>query len=157
MYASGGLKNMIDGVKVKRLKVIPDDRGRLMEILREDEEIFKRFGQVYMTTALPGIVKAWHYHKKQTDNFTCVHGKMRLALYDGRPGSKTFKEINEFIVSLEEPVLVQIPPLVYHGFKCEGAVEAIVINTVTYPYNPKEPDEFRIDAFDNDIPYDWKR
>jgi dTDP-4-dehydrorhamnose 3,5-epimerase-like enzyme len=29
---------MIDGVKIKRLKVIPDERGRLMEILRSDDE-----------------------------------------------------------------------------------------------------------------------
>ena len=55
---------MIDGVKVKKLKIIPDDRGRLMEILRADDGIFKKFGQVYMTTAFPGVVKAWHYHKK---------------------------------------------------------------------------------------------
>ena len=79
---------MIEGVSVKKLKVIPDDRGRLMEILREDDPIFRRFGQVYMTTAYPGIIKAWHYHKKQTDSFTCVHGAMRLALYDPRPGSR---------------------------------------------------------------------
>ena len=53
---------MIEGVKVKKLKVMPDDRGRLMEILRSDDEIFQKFGQVYMTTAFPGIVKAWHFH-----------------------------------------------------------------------------------------------
>lgn len=80
---------MIDGVKVKKLKVIPDERGRLMEILRRDDEIFKKFGQVYATTAYPGVVKAWHYHKKQTDNFTCVSGAIRLALYDARPNSNT--------------------------------------------------------------------
>ena len=148
---------MIEGVKVKKLKVIPDDRGRLMEILRLDEEIFLKFGQFYMTTAYPGVVKAWHYHKRQTDNFTCVSGKMRLALYDSRPKSKTFKEINDFIISLEEPLLVQIPPLVYHGFKCVGSTEAMVINTVTRPYDSKRPDEYRIDAYDNDIPYDWRK
>ncbi len=65
---------MIDGVKVKALKVIPDERGRLMEMLRADDEIFLRFGQVYMTTAYPGAVKAWHYHKKQFDHFVVVPG-----------------------------------------------------------------------------------
>jgi len=148
---------MIEGVRTKKLKVIPDERGRLMEILRVDDDIFEKFGQVYMTTAYPGIVKAWHYHKLQTDNFTCVHGKMRLALYDSRENSPTFKEVNEFLITLDEPLLVQIPPLVYHGFKCVGEEEAIVINTVTKPYNHKEPDEERVDAFDNDIDYDWKR
>lgn len=148
---------MIDGVKVKKLKVIPDDRGRLMEILRRDDEIFQKFGQVYMTTAFPGVVKSWHYHRLQTDNFTCVSGKIRFALYDARGESPTHKEVNEFIISPENPILVQIPPLIYHGFKCIGTSEAIVINTVTEPYNYKNPDEYRVDAYKNDIPYDWKR
>ena len=146
---------MIDGVKVKKLKVIPDDRGKLMEILRSDDGFLKKFGQVYMTTALPGVVKAWHYHKKQDDNFTCISGKMRLALYDARKGSPTHGEVNDFVVSLDEPMLVHIPKMVYHGFKCVSENEAVVINTVTVPYSNKEPDEYRVDAFENDIPYDW--
>jgi len=148
---------MIHGVKVKQLKVIPDERGRLMEILRRDDEIFKRFGQVYMTTAKPGIAKAWHYHKKQDDYFTCIRGKMRLGLYDARRSSPTYKEVNEFIVSLEDPMLVVIPKGVYHGFKCISEDEAVVINTPTLPYNRENPDEHRVDAYDNSIPYDWKK
>jgi dTDP-4-dehydrorhamnose 3,5-epimerase len=148
---------MIDGVKVKKLKVIPDDRGRLMEILRCDDGVFQKFGQVYMTTALPGVVKAWHYHALQDDNFTCVHGKMRLALYDSRKGSPTYGEVNDFTVSLDDPMLITIPKMVYHGFKCVGDVEAVVINTPTLPYNRAKPDEYRVDAYDNDIPYDWRK
>ena len=96
---------MIQGVKVKELKVITDERGRLMEIMRADDTIFEKFGQTYMTTAFPGVVKAWHYHKKQDDNFTCVHGKMRLALYDARKDSPTYGEINDFIISPDKPKL----------------------------------------------------
>lgn len=148
---------MIKGVKVKRLKVIPDERGRLMEILRADEGIFQKFGQVYMTTAKPGIVKAWHGHRFQTDNLSCVFGKIRLALYDAREGSSTFKEVQDFFVDLESPLLVQIPAGVLHGFKCIGDQEAIVINTPTLPYNYAEPDEYRTDPYENDIPYDWRK
>ncbi len=148
---------MIEGVKVKKLKIIPDDRGRLMEILRSDDDIFQEFGQVYMTTAFPGVVKAWHYHKKQTDNFTCISGEMRLGLYDAREGSPTFGQAEEYEISLEDPCLVQIPAEVYHGFKCISDSEAIVINTVTKPYDPNEPDEYRVDPYDNDIPFDWKK
>ncbi len=148
---------MIDGVKVKQLKIVPDERGRLMEILRADDEIFKKFGQVYMTTAFPGVVKAWHCHRKQDDNFTCVYGKMRLALYDAREKSPTYKEVNDFIISLETPMLVHIPRNVYHGFKCVSDTEALVINTVTIPYNYKNPDEYRLDPYENDIPYDWRK
>lgn len=148
---------MIKGVKVKKLKIIPDERGRLMEILRSDDKIFEKFGQVYMTTTYPGVVKAWHYHRKQDDNFVCVHGKISLALYDARKKSPTYKEINEFILSLEDPILVTIPKMVYHGFKGIAEGESIVINTVTLPYNHKNPDEFRVDPYDNDITYDWRR
>lgn len=148
---------MIKDVQVKKLKIIPDERGRLMEILRSDEDIFKQFGQVYITTAYPSIVKAWHYHKLQDDYFTCICGTMKLALYDSRPDSPTYKEINEFIISLDDPLLVKIPKDVYHGFKCISEKEAIVINVPTEPYNHKNPDEYRLDAFDNYIPYDWRK
>ncbi len=148
---------MIHGVKIKKLKVIPDERGRLMEILRCDDDIFEKFGQVYMTTAKPGVVKAWHYHKKQNDNFACVHGKIRLALYDARKTSPTRGETNEFTLSLEEPILVRIPKLVYHGFKCISDCEAVVINTPTRQYDHKKPDEYRVAADDKDIGYDWER
>jgi dTDP-4-dehydrorhamnose 3,5-epimerase len=78
---------MIDGVKVKQLKAISDERGRLMEMLRADDEIFEKFGQAYMTTVYSGVVKGWHYHKKQLDNFVCVKGMIKLVLYDGREKS----------------------------------------------------------------------
>lgn len=148
---------MIQGVKIKQLKVFPDGRGKLMEILRCDDEIFQKFGQVYFTTAYPQVAKAWHYHKKQDDHFCCIKGKMRLALYDARKTSKTYREINEFELSLENPLLVRIPKKVYHGFKCTSDEEAVVINVPTVAYNRDNPDEYRIDVFDNDIPYDWRK
>jgi len=69
---------MIQGVQIKQLKVIPDERGRLMEMLRADDKLLEKFGQVYMTTAYPGVVKAWHYHKKQWDHVVCVRGMMKV-------------------------------------------------------------------------------
>src|SRR6266487_6693992 len=64
---------LIKDVKVKKLNVIPDERGRLTEILRSDDsEFFTKFGQVYVSTTYPDVVKAWHYHKVQIDNFVCV-------------------------------------------------------------------------------------
>ena len=148
---------MIQGVEIKKLKVMKDERGKLMEILRSDDKIFAKFGQVYFTTAYPGTTKAWHYHKKQDDHFCCIAGLMRLALYDARPKSRTRGEIQDFELGLDNPQVVKIPKGVYHGFKCISQEEAIVINVPTYPYNPAKPDEYRIDAFDNAIPYDWRK
>ena len=148
---------MIDGVRTKELHVIPDERGRLMEILRCDEEMFENFGQVYMTTAYPGVVKAWHYHKLQIDHFAAVKGMMKVVLYDGREGSPTQGEINEFFIGEHKPLLIQIPKGVYHGFKCISETEAIVVNIPTMPYNCNEPDEYRVDPHSGEIPYDWSR
>lgn len=148
---------MIQGVATKKLKVIPDERGRLMEILRADDELFTKFGQVYITTAYPGVVKGWHYHKKQTDHFAVVKGMIKLVLYDHRDDSPTKGEINEFFLGEHHPMLVKIPPLVLHGFKCISEEEAFCINIPTELYNYDRPDEFRVDPYDNDIPYDWGR
>lgn len=146
---------MIHGVRTKKLHPIPDERGRLMEILRSDEEVFERFGQVYMTTAYPGVVKGWHYHKKQNDNFAVVRGTIKLVLYDRREDSPTHGEVNEFFLGVHNPLLVRIPALVLHGFKGVGTEEAIVINCPTEVYNYREPDEFRVDPFSQEVPYDW--
>lgn len=148
---------MIDGVTAKSLKVIPDERGRLMEILRNDDDIFTGFGQVYMTTTYPGAVKAWHYHKKQDDHITCVKGMLKLVLYDSRKKSPTFGEINEFFIGDYNPMLVKVPKMIYHGWKCISEIEALVINVPTKPYDRKKPDEYRLDPHVNDIPYTWER
>ena len=148
---------MIDGVKVTTKRVIPDERGRLTEIFRSDEEDFEKFGQVYVTTAYPGVVKAWHYHKKQTDNFFCLVGMMKVVLYDAREGSPTHGEVNEFFLGLHNPIRLRIPKGVYHGFKCVSDREAMVLNVPTEVYNYAEPDEYRVPPHDPSIPYDWAR
>jgi dTDP-4-dehydrorhamnose 3,5-epimerase len=148
---------MIQGVTTKKLKVISDERGRLMEILRSDDELFTKFGQVYITTAYSSVVKGWHYHKKQTDHFSVVKGMIKLVLFDNRVDSPTKGEINEFFFGEHNPMLVKIPPLVLHGFKCISEQEAICINVPTELYNYNQPDEFRVDPHKNDIPYDWDR
>ncbi len=148
---------MIEGVKIKKLRVIPDERGRLMEILRSDDDLFVRFGQVYVTTTYPGVVKAWHLHKKQTDNVACVQGMIKLALYDPREGSSTFNQVDQFYLGVHQPLMVQIPKDIYHGWMCVSQEEAVVVNVPTEVYNYDEPDEHRLDAHAAQIPYDWKR
>jgi dTDP-4-dehydrorhamnose 3,5-epimerase len=146
---------MIEGVVTKKLKVIPDERGWLMEILRNDDDLFKKFGQVYLTTAYPDVVKAWHMHKIQTDNFTCVYGTMKVVLYDDRKNSKTKGEINEFSIGEKNPMLISVPPYVYHGFKAIGTKTAYFLSVPTEPYNYKKPDEYRLPPDTDKIPYDW--
>jgi len=148
---------MIDGVKIKKLRVIPDERGRLMEILRADDEFFERFGQVYMTTTYPNVVKAWHKHEKQTDNICCVKGMIKVALHDARRGSSTLGETNEFYLGVHNPALLHVPAGIYHGWMCVSDEEAVVINIPTEKYDYASPDEQRLDPHTGGIPYDWRR
>ena len=132
---------MIDGVKTKNLKVIPDERGWLMEILRCDDELYEKFGQLYFTTTYPGVVKAWHLHQKQRDNFTCAYGMVKVALYDARKNSPSYGELNEFFIGEKNPRIISLPTFVYHGFKAIGDNTAFCINIPNNPYNYTEPDE----------------
>lgn len=147
---------MIEGVVVRQLKLIVDERGWLIEILRKDWDVFEKFGQVYVTAAYPNVVKAWHMHKKQTDNLACISGMVKLALYDDRKASKTKGEINEFVIGEQNQASVKVPPEVWHGFKVVSQKPALVINTPTELYDYKTPDEHRLPPDTQKIPYDWK-
>jgi len=148
---------LIDGVATRRAKVIPDERGRLGEIMRADDPWFEKFGQVYFTTTYPGIVKAWHFHKKQTDHFYVAKGTVKIGLFDARENSPTAGTVNELYLSEHCPGLVRIPPGIQHGWMCVGTDEAYIINIVSEMYDYKSPDEFRTHPHDNNIPYDWTR
>lgn len=148
---------MIEGVSTKPLKVIPDERGYLMEILRRDDPIFQEFGQAYLTVVYPGVVKGWHWHKVQTDYFCVVKGMAKVVLYDRRDGSPTKGEVNEFFLGEKNPIVLVIPSGVLHGMKGVGTEAALLLNIPTEPYSYSDPDEFRVHPHDNDIPYDWAR
>ena len=148
---------MIEGVRTKGLRVIPDERGRVMEILRADDGLFQKFGQVYMTTTYPEVVKAWHYHRVQTDHIAAVQGMIKLVLYDPREGSPTKGEINEFFIGVYNPMLVRVPHGIYHGWKCISEGEAIIINIPDEVYVYNTPDECRLPPHGKDVPYDWSR
>ncbi len=150
------MEKMIEGVVTKPLKQVTDERGWLTEILRNDWELFRKFGQVYVTAAYPQVVKAWHMHKKQTDNISCIKGMVKLVLYDGRTKSQTKGEINEYTMGERNLLLVQIPPQVWHGFKTVSEHYSLVLNVPTELYNHKQPDEHRLPPETDKIPYDWK-
>jgi dTDP-4-dehydrorhamnose 3,5-epimerase len=145
----------IDGVWIKDLKVISDERGRLMEILRADDEAFDRFGQVYLSTTYPGVVKGWHLHKVQDDFFACVRGMVKLVIYDAREESPTRGMVNEYYIGDHNPQLVKVPAGTYHGWKCISQEESLVINVPSEPYNYDTPDEYRAPWDTPDIPYSW--
>jgi dTDP-4-dehydrorhamnose 3,5-epimerase len=155
--ATAATRPVIAGVSTKPLRLVPDERGWLMEILRADDAgVFSKFGQVYASATYPGVVKAWHCHKVQVDNLACIAGMVKLVLVDTRAGSPTEGAVNEFFLGTQNPTLVQVPNLVYHGWKCISTEAAVVINVPTEVYRYADPDEFRL-APHGTLPYDWSR
>jgi|TARA_B100002003_G_scaffold238861_1_gene257574 dTDP-4-dehydrorhamnose 3,5-epimerase len=144
---------MIDGVVVKPLRRIPDERGFIMHMLRADDPEFERFGEIYFSTAYPGVIKAWHLHKEMTLNYAVVAGMIKLVLYDDRDGSPTRGEVQELFIGEENYQLVKIPPLVWNGFKAVGTRMSILANCSSIPHDPDEI--VRISPFDASVPYDW--
>ena len=91
------------------------------------------------------------------DNFVCVAGMVKLVMFDSREDSPTRNEINEFFIGDRNPLLVQVPAGVHHGWKCISPETAVVINCPTELYDYEKPDEVRLDAHSDEIPYDWTR
>lgn len=146
---------MIEGARTKTLKTNLDGRGYLMEIIRRDEEFFNDFGQCYITTCFPGVIKAWHMHKYQEDNICGIVGNIKLVLSDRRVNSQTYDVINEFYIGERNPILVKIPPGVYHGFMSLENRTATVLNVPTQPYKRDKPDEYRLPFDSEEIGYYW--
>ena len=145
---------MINDVMITQRRVIPDDRGKIMHIMKMTDSEFKSFGEVYCSTIYPGIVKGWHLHKRMTLNYIVLKGNIRLVLVDLRHGSSTHGEIQEIIIGESNYVMVTIPPLVWNGFRGIGTTEAFLVNFSDISHDPNEI--IRLDPHVNDkIIYDW--
>lgn len=145
---------MIEGVVVKPLRQIPDERGKVMHMLRNDDPEFSGFGEIYFSCVYPGVIKGWHIHKKMVLNYAVPYGMIKLVLYDDRPGSRTNGEIQEIFMGSDNYCLVKIPPLIWNGFKGVGVTRAIVANCSSIPHDPAEINRKRPD--DPSIPYIWE-
>jgi dTDP-4-dehydrorhamnose 3,5-epimerase len=146
---------MINGASVRDLVKYVDDRGYLMEVLRNDDPEYTLFGQVYVSSCSPGLVKAWHAHRSQKDNICVIKGCIKLAMHDTRDWSDTCDQSQTIVTGELNSKLISIPQCVWHGYMALGNEPAIILNIPTLPYNKEKPDEMRIDPFNNDFGYDW--
>lgn len=145
---------MINGVIVKKLVTHTDERGYFRELIRVTDDFFTEgFGQWSISQMYPGVIKAWHIHKKQVDWWYVHNGVLKVALYDTRKDSPTYKEIIELLMGDNQPAqILRIPPGVAHGCKCiSGPANLFYITSNVY--NPA--DEGRIPHDDPEIGYDW--
>lgn len=145
---------MIHGVLIHPLRKIVDARGRVMHMMKATDPHFEKFGEIYFSTAYPGIIKGWHVHSVMTINYAVVSGSIQLVLYDRREDSPTRGEVQEIVIGDHNYALVKVPPGVVNGFRAIGTTEAIIANCATIPHDPTET--VRIDPFSPEIPYQWK-
>jgi dTDP-4-dehydrorhamnose 3,5-epimerase len=144
---------MIEGVVVKKLRQILDERGKVMHMLRCDEEGFPGFGEIYFSCVYPGAIKGWHLHKKMVLNYAVPCGNIKFVIYDDREASPTRGMLQELFLGPDNYCLVTVPPLVWNGFKGLGSAMAIVANCASMPHDPDEI--VRRDPLDPSIAYDW--
>ncbi|MBX9696590.1 MAG: dTDP-4-dehydrorhamnose 3,5-epimerase family protein [Alphaproteobacteria bacterium] len=145
---------MINGILQTPLKQIHDERGKVMHMFRATDTDFKGFGEVYFSWIYPDIVKAWHKHTKMTMNYAVPVGCIKVVLFDDRPESSTYGELNEFFMNDENYYRLTIPSGLWYGFKAVGNQSAMVVNCATLPHDPTEI--VRIPFNDPMIPYTWE-
>jgi dTDP-4-dehydrorhamnose 3,5-epimerase len=145
---------MIEGVAVRPLKRLVDERGEVRHMLRRDDPHFSKFGEIYFSVANPGFVKGWHLHKRMTLNYAVVSGRIHFCLYDARDHSKTKGKFEELSLGLDNYALVSVPPGVWNGFEAEGSEPAVVANCADEPHAADEI--VREDPFVKHIPHKWR-
>lgn len=143
----------IEGVVITELKIIRDERGQVMHMMRNDSDVFKSFGEIYFSTIFENKIKAWHLHKEATLNYACISGEVKLVLYDDREKSKSKGEYEDIILSPKKYFLITIPPNIWNGFKGLAKGESIIANCLNLPHNEKEM--VREDPLNQRFKYNW--
>jgi dTDP-4-dehydrorhamnose 3,5-epimerase len=146
---SAGIKD----VQVVPLRRIPDERGTIFHMLRGSDRHFVDFGEIYFTSIYKDVIKGWHKHREMTLNYACIHGRIKLVLYDDREDSSTYRALMEVFLGPDDYSLVVIPPGIWTGFKGMSEPYAIVANCCTHEHDPGR--SIRLDPFSDAIPYDW--
>lgn len=130
-----------------------DDRGAVLHMLRCDAPHFSRFGEVYFSETNPGVVKAWKRHQQMTQHFAVPVGEIRLVVYDDRPGSSSFGEVEVFELGRRNYRLVRVPRGLWYGFRCVGESPALMANCSDMPHDPEEAEGIPTDS--QRVPYRW--
>lgn len=147
-------QNIISGVTISDLKIISDNRGSVLHMLRNDSPKFTQFGECYFSEVLPGVVKAWKRHKIQTQNITVPIGRIQIVIYDNRDTSETRNQIMSFEVGRPDRyILVTIPSGLWYGFKGLGDTVSLLANCADHPHEREESEILHLN--DSIIPYVW--
>ncbi len=145
----------IEGLIIIPRQTFGDDRGSVFHLLRNDSEYFEKFGEVYISTVRPGVVKAWKKHLKMTQSLVVPFGQVRFACFDNRPNSKTFRQIVTIEMGQDPYGMLRIPPGIWYGFQgVSRDYESVIVNCADMVHDPSEV--VRLDLTSTEIPYRWE-
>ncbi|MDP3770940.1 MAG: dTDP-4-dehydrorhamnose 3,5-epimerase family protein [bacterium] len=145
----------IEGVRITPLRIIPDDRGFVMHMLRADAPHFKRFGEIYFSGINPGATKGWKVHTRAEGNLAVPHGRVRCVLYDSREESPTYGAFMEVTIGATPDAyrLLTIPAGVALAWRNLSDSMAVVANCATEPHTPDEGKTLSLDTYE----YEWDK
>lgn len=145
---------LIDGVQIKGVRPVLTGYGHLTEVYRT-EWLTARPGveQIFASTLKPGAVSAWHAHATTTDRLFVVAGRIKVVIYDARRDSPSYGQLNEFRLGVQRPMLIIVPPKLWHGVQNDGDETAVLLNVVDHAYRYEAPDHWRLAADSGTVPY----
>mgnify|MGYP003963775645 CR=1 FL=1 len=142
---------MIEGVIITPLKQFLDERGKVMHMLKNTDEHFNGFGEIYFSYVYPKMIKAWHIHKKMTLNYVAAYGKIKLVLYDDREKSKTNGNFLSVEISVENYQRLTVPPGVWLAFRGNFDGINLILNVANMEHDPDEVEKQGLEK----IEYKW--
>ncbi len=144
---------MYKKIKLTELKQLVDKRGSVLHMLRNDDEDFVSFGECYFSEILPGVIKGWKRHNKQTQNISVPVGVLKFVIYD-TSNEQDKNNIHEFTIGRPDRYYrLKIPPGIWYSFRCISEQTALIVNCVDIPHDPSETDTLEI--INDKIPFNW--
>lgn len=132
----------IEGLIVQPLRIIGDERGAVLHMLRADSPIFRGFGEVYLSEINPGVMKGWKRHLRMTQHLAVPSGRVKFAFHDDRPGSLSRGATATVEAGRPDAyALIVVPPLVWYAWKCVGGTPALLVNCSDIPHDPAESEQ----------------
>lgn len=149
------IADQIQGVKVRESKNVITNVSYLTEFFRQDWDIAEhKLEHIIQVMLRPGVVTAWHMHKRQTDYLVVNTGMIKAVLCDGREDSPTKGKVSVFNLSPMRPTLLQFPPGIWHGFQnLLNSQMSSFLSFSDIPYIYEDPDEWRLPPDTPQIPY----
>ncbi|MDA1353863.1 MAG: dTDP-4-dehydrorhamnose 3,5-epimerase family protein [bacterium] len=149
----------MDSISIHGLRFIPkkrigDARGNVLHMIKAEDGYLDSVHELYLSTTLPGCVKAWKRHQRMVQHQCVATGEMEYVFYDDRPESPTQGQINRFVAGPDvNHGLLIIPPMVWYGFRCVSDQNSVIVNAVSITHDPDEVDRLESDA--EQIPFRW--